>query len=95
MLVIKKQSDDEYFESLDIPRNMRSITSYCATLAHKVNHSFHPNCRFGDYCHPLYGDIRCIVTVKPVEKGEELLVHYNYYLDDCPGWYRELWDNLV
>ena len=31
---------------MDIPLDMRSTTQYRATLAHKVQHSFNPNCEF-------------------------------------------------
>ena len=37
--------DDEEQEVLDIPRHLRDVSQYQATLAHKVNHSFRPNCR--------------------------------------------------
>ena len=39
---------------------------------HKVNHSFRPNCRFGDFLHPLHGRIRSVVTRQPLEAGAEL-----------------------
>ena len=28
------------------------LSSYCASLAHKTNHSFVPNCEFGEFFHP-------------------------------------------
>ena len=37
--------DDDECKVLDIPSNMRTTDSYCATLGHKLNHSFHPNSR--------------------------------------------------
>ena len=61
---------------------------------HKVNHSFRPNCRFGDFLHPLHGRIRSVVTRQPLEAGAELFVHYNYCLEDCPEWFSDLWQNL-
>ena len=39
--------DDEEQEVLDIPRHLQDVSQYQATLAHKVNHSFRPNCRHG------------------------------------------------
>ena len=30
---------------VDVPINFRRLDQYCATLAHKSNHSFAPNCR--------------------------------------------------
>ena len=32
---------------IDIPEDMRSLDKYCATLAHKANHSFLPNTKWG------------------------------------------------
>ena len=37
---------------LDIPCDMRRLDQYCATLAHKANHSFAPNTRWGRMEHP-------------------------------------------
>ena len=41
----KDAKDDGDQEVLDIPRHLRDVSQYRATLAHKVNHSFRPNCR--------------------------------------------------
>ena len=79
---------------LDIPFQFRSLASYSATLAHKMNHSFQNNCTFSDLNHPIYGYIPCTITTKDVRAGEELFVHYHYTLDDCPTWYEELYNNL-
>ena len=40
-----EEADDEY-DILDIPPEFRGTNSYSATLAHKINHSFRPNCKF-------------------------------------------------
>ena len=32
----------------------RSTAAYCATLGHKCNHSFNPNCHFSQYNHPRW-----------------------------------------
>lgn len=77
---------------LDIPPEMRDVKSYCATLAHKMNHSFKPNCKFGEIEHPRFGHIPTIVTSEPVDKDQELYVYYHYRLDDCPEWYSSLWE---
>ena len=53
-----------------------------------------PECRFSDFLHPLHGRIRSVVTLEPLGAGAELLVHYNYDLEDCPEWYSDLWQNL-
>ena len=42
---------------LDIPSDMRRLDQYCATLAHKANHSFAPNTRWGRMEHPRYGRV--------------------------------------
>ena len=42
-----KGKDEDQGVMLDIPAQYRSTQHYCATLAHKCNHSFvSPNCRF-------------------------------------------------
>ena len=79
---------------MDIPLRFQSSDQYLATLAHKMNHSFCPNCEFSDLQHPVYGYIPCTVTSKPVRRGEELFVHYHYVLNDCPAWYEELYNQL-
>ena len=46
--------DTEY--DLDIPPWIANNSdSYVATLGHKINHWFKPNCYFGWAVHPLYG----------------------------------------
>ena len=39
-------------EQMDIPVELRDTSVYCATSAHKINHSFQPNCRFSRFNHP-------------------------------------------
>ncbi len=39
--------------------------------------------------HPVYGPAACIVAKKPISKGEELYVSYNYHLKGAPDWYKE------
>ena len=78
---------------LDMPPEIgKNTTKYQATLGHKVNHWFEPNCYFGWAVHPRLGRIRSIVTLREVKKGEELTVDYGYSLDDrtTPGWYVKL-----
>ena len=38
--------------TVDIPVELRSLESYRASLAHKTNHSFIPNCEFDEFHHP-------------------------------------------
>ena len=47
---ILDQTEEE--NVLDIPEKFRSIDTYCASLAHKTNHSFSPNARFCLFHHP-------------------------------------------
>ena len=49
---ILDQTEEE--NVLDIPVKFRSIDTYCASLAHKTNHSFSPNARFCLFHHPRY-----------------------------------------
>ena len=85
--------EEDSLERMDIPVKMRDLGEYCATLGHKINHSFSPNCQFSHYSHPLYGEIPCVVTTQHVDKGEELFSYYHYLLSDCPEWYAALWQN--
>jgi hypothetical protein len=39
--------------------------------------------------HPVYGPSACIVAKKPITKGEELYVSYNYRIKWAPEWYKE------
>lgn len=76
---------------LDIPAPLTSTARYCATLGHKVCHSFKPNSEFDTFYHPRFGLIRCVATVRDVAQGEEITVHYRYPLALAPDWYRVAW----
>ena len=39
---------------IDIPKECVDADSYCASLAHKANHGFKPNCRYVPADHPRY-----------------------------------------
>ena len=52
------------------------VRSYTATLGHKMNHSFVPNCSEWFLDHPRFGVIPCERTIRHIEKGEELLLDY-------------------
>lgn len=78
---------------IDILPKYQSLSSYRASLAHKTNHSFLPNCEFGEVNHPRWGLVPCVVTRQDVKRGEELLVWYGYDLDYCPDWYKDAWEN--
>lgn len=77
--------------TIDIPMEYRSCDNYVATLAHKTNHSFLPNAEFVSYDHPKYGLVPCLVSNHDIQDGEEIFVHYGYYLDGCPDWYEAAW----
>jgi len=79
---------------LDIPPASRSLQAYSATLAHKVNHSFFPNCRFSDFAHPRFGRILCVKASKALRAGDELFCNYGYSATDCPVWYKEHHDAI-
>lgn len=94
--------DDETI--LDVPEPYCSSQFYCATLGHKVNHSFNPNCEFDSFQHPRFGTIKCLRTLSYITKGDELTAGYGYENNDItleslgeilemPDWYRELWLN--
>ena len=57
---------------VDIPGHFRSLTNHCASLAHKTNHSFIPNCEFGEFHHPRFGLVPCLQAIHSIAAGEEL-----------------------
>ncbi|KAE8630306.1 hypothetical protein XENTR_v10000778 [Xenopus tropicalis] len=86
--------DDETV--LDVPAPYNSYYKYCASLGHKANHSFSPNCMYDTFVHPRFGPIKCIRTMKAVEKDEELTVAYGYDHSvtgkngpEAPEWYQQ------
>jgi len=93
-IFLNAEGQEDTSERMDIPTHLRSTNRYCATLAHKVNHSFQPNCQFGLYHHPMYGTVPCVTTISQVAKDEELTSYYKYALCDCPAWYSQLWESL-
>eukprot|EP00092_Neocalanus_flemingeri_P008080 GFUD01008718.1.p1 GENE.GFUD01008718.1~~GFUD01008718.1.p1 ORF type:complete len:555 (+),score=120.69 GFUD01008718.1:44-1708(+) len=78
--------------TIDIMEKYRDIKNYCATLAHKTNHSFVPNCEFLVFDHPRWGVIPCIASIHTIAAGEEIFVRYGYDLDYCPDWYLDAWE---
>jgi len=78
---------------IDILPKYQDIRNWCASLAHKTNHSFLPNCEFSEIIHPRWGLVPCLVTRQDVKKDEEVLVWYGYDLDYCPDWYKDAWEN--
>jgi len=99
---IEDSGDDQESEapqgiSIDVPRSYASTTAYCASLGHKVNHTFDDealNCVYAHCEHPRFGHVRCIRTTREVKAGEELLVCYGYDLlnttgDGVPDWFAQ------
>ena len=42
-------------DHMDLPPDYRSYCQYSATSAHKLNHSFSPNCAWDNAYHPCLG----------------------------------------
>jgi len=76
---------------MDIPFGYHRCDQYCATLAHKANHSFLPNVEWTLFEHPRFGLIRSLTAQKPIKQGEEILVNYQMCLAKSPEWYRVIW----
>jgi len=90
---IHMPQEEDFF--LDFPPSQADLTVYCASLGHKVNHSFVPNAEFSTIYHPRWGRVRSVVTLRDVAVGEELLVDYGYDLIRCPSWFRQLWEQQL
>ena len=77
--------------ALDILPDAAQYKDYKASLGHKVNHSWEPNCMYTKYHHPVFGHTAlAIKTIRKVEQGEELTTNYRYDMGDCPQWYYDL-----
>ena len=81
----------DHSHSMDLPPQYWSPDQYCASLAHKVNHSFRPNSEFVRFHHPRFG-LRCLAirTFQPIMEGEEIFINYRYDPDSAPAWYSGL-----
>ncbi|TRY63804.1 hypothetical protein TCAL_15195 [Tigriopus californicus] len=75
-------------ERMNIPLEYVSLENYCATLGHKVNHSFEPNCTEWFIDHPRFGVIPCERTSKDIKTGDELFLDYEYDPYNCPEWFE-------
>ncbi|XP_043982095.1 histone-lysine N-methyltransferase SETD7 [Gambusia affinis] len=80
---------------IDVPQPFDQTERYCASLGHKANHSFTPNCQYELFVHPRFGPIKCIRTLRAVQKDEELTVAYGYDHEslgkngpEVPDWYK-------
>jgi len=74
---------------MNIPEEFVSLKNYCATLGHKMNHSFTPNCYEWFFDHPRFGVIPCEKATRFIKAGEELFLDYEYDPYNCPRWFRE------
>jgi len=74
---------------IDIPDDMRRTDQYCSTLAHKANHSFTPNTKWGRMDHPKFGMVVTLLALRSITEGEEITVNYNYNLAIAPAWYKQ------
>ena len=59
---------------------IQDVNNYCATLAHKTNHSFQPNSQFIVFEHPMFGSVPAIMTIRDVQKEEEVALYYSTFL---------------
>ena len=82
-------ADHSSGERIDLPGPLVDTDNYCATLGHKMNHSFDYNCVEWFFEHPRHGVVPCARTQRRVEAGEELLLHYGYDPGNCPPWYSD------
>ena len=82
-------------ERVDLPGELIHLDNYCATLGHKMNHSFDHNCTEWFFSHPIHGVIPCAVAARDLGEGEELYLHYGYDPNNCPIWYRAAVDTYL
>jgi len=79
--------------TIDIPRENIDTANYCASSAHKTNHSFMPNAELVIFDHPRFGLVPSVLSTHDIEAGEEIFAHYGYDLDNCPEWYENAWQS--
>eukprot|EP00850_Spirogloea_muscicola_P012870 SM000085S23220 [mRNA] locus=s85:89224:90884:- [translate_table: standard] len=70
---------------IDIPPGLVPVTAYCASLGHKANHNRRPNAEYAPFCHPRFGDIKCVRATQLIAPGEEITVDYSYDLLGADG----------
>ena len=70
------QHDSDY---MDIPPHYVNVENYRATLAHKINHSFNPNCGWDTIQHPVFGKIPSVVALADIERGSIYSVFLSCY----------------
>ena len=79
--------------TFNIPKYFWDIWNFRSTLGHKVNHSFKFfKSRFGYAFHPRFGNVRSIIAISNITKGEEILIDYEYvHGKPVPKWYSDLY----
>ena len=90
---------DNEREYLDIPPECVPLENYRASLGHKINHSFQPNCKWDQMLHPTFGRIPSVITLMDLKAGTELTCHYMIDMQEAAGmacleWYIDLWDKF-
>ncbi|KAI6646643.1 hypothetical protein LOD99_12764 [Oopsacas minuta] len=80
---------------IDVPVEYNQLLTYCASLAHKANHSSQPNSYYDKFTHPRFGRIKCIRAAREISPREEITVNYEYIHvntdneTDLPVWYTQ------
>ena len=64
---------DTKYSGLKFLFKIQATEKYCATLAHKTNHSFTPNAQFIVYDHPIFGTIPRIMATEDIPAKEEVI----------------------
>ena len=83
---------------INIPEEYWDISKYRSTLGHLVNHSFlKPNAYYGRTIHPRHGPIMAIITLKNIQKGDEILCYYGLEHNKwgVPNWYARSFEREV
>ncbi len=86
--------DTDRSDFVDVPAECTNNSTYCASLAHKANHSFRPNCRYVAVQHPRFGRVPALQTITHVAEDEELFSHYKYDMALAPNWYQQAWEGI-
>ena len=87
---VSENKSSENVIMFDISEEYRNTEKYCATLAHKICHSFQPNAIYHYAFHPRFGLIRSAVASRDISAGEEITCDYKYSIHKHPpDWYMK------
>ena len=89
------ETEETESDVLDIPPEYQDTQHYCASLAHKANHSFKSNAKFTLFSHPRFGWVPALVTLIPVPHGSEVVVNYDYALMRTSPWFTALYSQQL